>query len=125
MDLLIDPACEIKTFGDVLRLGHACDEAGFIRWEDPYQDGGVSQFAHRKLRQMVKTPLLQTEHIRLLEQHVDFIVADGTDDVRPGAPDDGGGVGCGGVGVGVRIGFGDDGPVLADVAVVQAFSAGR
>ena len=26
MDLLIDPACEIKNFGDALRLGKACDE---------------------------------------------------------------------------------------------------
>ena len=90
MDLLIDPACEIKNFGDALKLGRACDEAGFFWWEDPYQDGGVSQFAHRKLRQMVKTPLLQTEHIRLLEQHVDFIVADATDYVRAGAHEDGG-----------------------------------
>jgi L-alanine-DL-glutamate epimerase-like enolase superfamily enzyme len=90
LHLLIDPACEIKNFGDALLLGRACDEANFFWWEDPYQDGGVSQFAHRKLRQMVKTPLLQTEHIRLLEQHVDFIVADATDYVRAGAHEDGG-----------------------------------
>ena len=88
--LLIDPACEIKNFADALAVGHACDEAKFFWWEDPFMDGGVSQFAHRKLRQMVKTPLLQTEHIRLLEQHVDFIVADGTDYVRCGAHEDGG-----------------------------------
>jgi len=90
LDLLIDPACEIKNFGDALKLGKACDEAGFFWWEDPFQDNGVSQFAHRKLRQLVKTPLLQTEHIRLLEQHVDFIIADGTDYVRCGAHEDGG-----------------------------------
>ena len=90
MALLIDPACEIENFGQTLALGRACDEANFFWLEDPYQDGGVSQFAHRKLRQMVKTPMLQTEHIRLLEQHVDFIVADGTDYVRAGAHEDGG-----------------------------------
>ena len=90
LDLLIDPACEIKNFGDALKLGKACDEANFFWWEDPFQDNGVSQFAHRKLRQMVKTPLLQTEHIRLLEQHVDFIVAAATDYVRCGAHEDGG-----------------------------------
>jgi L-alanine-DL-glutamate epimerase-like enolase superfamily enzyme len=39
---------------------------------------------------MIKTPILQTEHIRLLEQHVDFIVADATDFVRAGAHEDGG-----------------------------------
>ena len=90
MDLLIDPACEVKNFGDALKLGSDCDEANFFWLEDPFQDGGVSQFAHRKLRQMIKTPILQTEHIRLLEQHVDFIVADATDYVRCGAHEDGG-----------------------------------
>ena len=90
MDLLIDPACEVKNFGDALKLGRACDEAKFFWLEDPFQDGGVSQFAHRKLRQMIKTPILQTEHIRLLEQHVDFIVAEATDYVRCGAHEDGG-----------------------------------
>ena len=90
LDLLIDPACEIKNFGDALKLGKACDEANFFWLEDPFQDGGVSQFAHRKLRHMIKTPILQTEHIRLLEQHVDFIVADATDYVRCGAHEDGG-----------------------------------
>ena len=53
-------------------------------------DGGVSTFAHRKLRELVKTPLLQTEHIRLPEQHMNFILADGTDYVRVGAHEDGG-----------------------------------
>jgi len=90
MALLIDPACEIDTFGQALALGRACDEAGFFWWEDPLKDGGVSQFVHRKLRQMVRTPILQTEHIRLLEQHVDFIVSDSTDYVRVGAHEDGG-----------------------------------
>ncbi len=90
MALLIDPACEYETFADALAIGRACDEAGFFWLEDPYKDGGVSQFAHRKLRQMIRTPILQTEHIRLLEQHVDFIVADGTDYVRAGAHEDGG-----------------------------------
>ena len=90
LDLMIDPACEIKNFADTLALGKACDEAKFFWWEDPFQDGGVSQFVHRKLRQMVKTPILQTEHIRFLEQHVDFIVADATDFVRAGAHEDGG-----------------------------------
>jgi L-alanine-DL-glutamate epimerase-like enolase superfamily enzyme len=90
LDLLIDPACEIKNFGDTLKLGLACDEANFFWFEDPFQDNGVSQFAHRKLRQMMKTPILQTEHIRLLEQHVDFILAEATDFVRCGAHEDGG-----------------------------------
>jgi|TARA_B100001964_G_C14181068_1_gene576274 L-alanine-DL-glutamate epimerase-like enolase superfamily enzyme len=90
MDLMLDPACEIKNFSDTIKLGRACDEANFFWLEDPYQDGGVSQFAHKKLKEMIKTPILQTEHIRLLEQHVDFIVSGGTDYVRAGAHEDGG-----------------------------------
>lgn len=90
MDLMIDPACEYETWADALRIGRACDEANFFWLEDPYKDGGVSIFAHRKLREFIKTPLLQAEHIFGLEQHVDFIVNGGTDFVRVGTYEDGG-----------------------------------
>ena len=86
MDLMLDPFCAIRTFGDALKLGWACDEEGFFWLEDPYRDGGVSAHAHRKLRQLIKTPLLQLEHVRGLESHVDFIEAQATDFVR-GDPD--------------------------------------
>lgn len=82
MDLMLDPACEYTTFGDAVKVGWACDEERFFWYEDPYRDGGISQFAHRKLRQLVKTPLLQTEHVRSLEPHIDFLVAEATDYVR-------------------------------------------
>ena len=80
MALMIDPACEIENFAQALAVGRACDEADFFWYEDPFKDGGVSTYAHRKLRQMIKTPILQTEHIRLLEQHVNFLLqeANGT-----------------------------------------------
>jgi L-alanine-DL-glutamate epimerase-like enolase superfamily enzyme len=82
MDLMLDPACEYETFADALRVGRACDEADFFWYEDPFKDGGVSRFAHHKLRQMIKTPLLQGEHVRGFEQLVDFITAEATDFVR-------------------------------------------
>jgi L-alanine-DL-glutamate epimerase-like enolase superfamily enzyme len=82
MDLMLDPACEYVTFGDALKVGWACDEARFFWYEDPYRDGGTSQFAHRKLRQLIKTPLLMTEHVRSLEPHIDFALAEATDFVR-------------------------------------------
>ncbi len=82
MDLMTDPACEYETFADALRVGRACDEASYFWYEDPYKDCSISQFAHRKLRQMIKTPLLIGEHVRTLEPHVDFIVAEATDFVR-------------------------------------------
>lgn len=76
------PACEYITFGDALKVGWACDEQRFFWYEDPYRDGGISQFAHRKLRQLIKTPLLMTEHVRTLEPHIDFALAEATDFVR-------------------------------------------
>jgi L-alanine-DL-glutamate epimerase-like enolase superfamily enzyme len=82
MDLMLDPACEYITFGDALKVGWACDEAKFFWYEDPYRDGGISQFAHRKLRQLIRTPLLMTEHVRSLEPHIDFALAEATDFVR-------------------------------------------
>jgi L-alanine-DL-glutamate epimerase-like enolase superfamily enzyme len=60
MDLMLDPFCAIKTFGDALKLGRACDEYDFFWYEDRFRDGGVSAHAHRKLRQLIKTPLLQS-----------------------------------------------------------------
>ncbi len=82
MDLMLDPACEYITFGDALKVGWACDAARFFWYEDPFRDGGISQFAHRKLRQLIKTPLLMTEHVRSLEPHVDFALGDATDFLR-------------------------------------------
>jgi len=90
MVLMLDPFCAIEKFGDALRVGWACEEYKFFWWEDPFKDGGVSAFAHRKLRQLVRIPLLQTEHVRGLEPHVDFIVAEGTDFVRGDVNYDGG-----------------------------------
>jgi L-alanine-DL-glutamate epimerase-like enolase superfamily enzyme len=82
MDLMTDPACELETFADALAVGRACDEQDFFWYEDPFRDGGTSQHAHRKLRQSIDTPLLQTEHIRGLEIHTDFIANEATDFVR-------------------------------------------
>ncbi len=82
MDLMLDPACELMTFGDAVKVGWACDEYQYFWYEDPYRDGGISQFAHRKLRQIIRTPILQTEHVRSLEPHIDFAIAEATDYVR-------------------------------------------
>ncbi len=90
MDLMIDPACEYETWAAALKVGRACDEEGYFWLEDPYKDGGVSIFGNRKLREKIRTPLLMTEHIFGLEQHVDFIVNFGTDFVRTGVYEDGG-----------------------------------
>lgn len=82
MDLMLDPACELRTFADALYVGRACDDSNFFWFEDPFRDGGFSRHAYRKLRQMLKTPLLIGEHIRGLEAKADFIEAEATDYVR-------------------------------------------
>ena len=82
MDLMSDPYNTLQTFGDALKVGRACDEARYFWYEDPLADGGISQFAHRKLRESIDTPLLVTEHVRGLEPRVDFMVNGATDFVR-------------------------------------------
>jgi L-alanine-DL-glutamate epimerase-like enolase superfamily enzyme len=82
MDLMIDPACEYNTFADALKVGRACDEANFFWYEDPFKDGGISFYAQRKLRQLIKTPILMGEHVRSLEPKVDMLVAEATDYLR-------------------------------------------
>ena len=82
MDLMLDPACEYETFADALKVGRACDEANFFWYEDPFKDGGLSQFAHAKLRELITTPILMGEHVRTLEPKVDMVVAGATDYMR-------------------------------------------
>ncbi|WP_101296980.1 enolase C-terminal domain-like protein [Halegenticoccus soli] len=90
MDLMFDPVCEYETWGDALKVGRACDEQGFFWYEDPYADGGRSAHGHRLLRERLDTPLLQTEMVRGVEPHADFVAADATDFVRADPIWDGG-----------------------------------
>ncbi|MFC7018777.1 MULTISPECIES: enolase C-terminal domain-like protein [Haloarcula] len=82
MDLMHDPACQYETWADALKVGQACDEEDFFWYEDPYRDAGTSQHGHRRLADHMDTPILQTEHIRGLEIHTDFIANEATDFVR-------------------------------------------
>ncbi len=82
MRLMLDPACQLRTFMDALHVGRACDEAGYFWYEDPYRDGGVSAHGHRRLRERLRTPLLVSEHVRGLEQKADFLIQGGCDMVH-------------------------------------------
>ncbi|WP_417720758.1 enolase C-terminal domain-like protein [Salipiger sp.] len=82
MTFMLDLGCEILTYSDALRIGRACDEAGFAWIEDPYRDNGTSQHAHRMLRDKIATPILAMEHVRGLEPKADWIAAGATDLVR-------------------------------------------
>lgn len=90
MDLMLDPACEYETFGDALTVGKACDEQDFFWYEDPFRDAGISQHAHRKLSEKLDTSILQTEHVRGLEPHADFVAGNATDFLRADPEYDGG-----------------------------------
>lgn len=82
MKLMHDSACYLRTFADAVELGRACDEAAFFWLEDPFSDGGLSAYAHKKLRSMIKTPILLGEHVRGLESMAGLLLADGTDLIR-------------------------------------------
>jgi L-alanine-DL-glutamate epimerase-like enolase superfamily enzyme len=82
MHLMHDAACHLRTFADALAVGRACDEAGFYWYEDPFSDGGLSGYAHKKLRQIIRTPILLGEHVRGLESMATLVLAEGTDMLR-------------------------------------------
>ncbi len=90
MVLMWDGACKYETLADAVRVGRALDDANFFWYEDPYKDTGISAFGHKKLRHLVRTPLLMTEFNRMLEPHVDFALAGGTDFLRADPDFDGG-----------------------------------
>jgi L-alanine-DL-glutamate epimerase-like enolase superfamily enzyme len=82
MALMHDAACHLRTFADALAVGRACDDANFFWYEDPYSDGGLSAFSHKKLRQLIRTPILLGEHVRGLESMATLLLAEGSDFVR-------------------------------------------
>lgn len=82
MTLMLDPANQLRKFSDALYVGKACDEGNYFWYEDPMRDNGKSAFMHRKLREMIRTPLLITEYVRGIEPKADFAIADGTDFLR-------------------------------------------
>jgi L-alanine-DL-glutamate epimerase-like enolase superfamily enzyme len=94
MALMLDPACELRTFMDALHVGRACDEAGYFWYEDPFRDAAVSAFAHQRLREKLQTPLLISEHVRGLEQKAGFLLAGGCDMIHADPEYDMGITGC-------------------------------
>ena len=79
MYLMLDPACQLRTFMDALYVGRACDEANYFWYEDPYRDAGTSAIGQQRLREKIKTPILVSEHIRGLELKTSFLLGGGCD----------------------------------------------
>ena len=79
MRLMLDPACQLRTFLDALYVGRACDEAQYFWYEDPYRDSGISAFGQQRLREKLKTPILVSEHVRGIEAKASFLIHGGCD----------------------------------------------
>jgi L-alanine-DL-glutamate epimerase-like enolase superfamily enzyme len=79
MPIMLDAACELRTWMDALAVGRVCDEVGCFWYEDPYRDSGVSITGHRRLRERLKTPVLVSEHIRSVEEKAEFLLGGGCD----------------------------------------------
>jgi L-alanine-DL-glutamate epimerase-like enolase superfamily enzyme len=77
--IMLDPACQLRTWGDALAVGRVCDEIGCFWYEDPYRDAGISLEGHRRLRERLSTPLLVAEHVRGIEQKAAFLIGGGCD----------------------------------------------
>jgi L-alanine-DL-glutamate epimerase-like enolase superfamily enzyme len=77
--LMVDPASQLRTWVDALRVGQACDEANCRWYEDPYRDTGGAIEGHKRLREHLKTPLVVGEHVRGIESKAAFILAGGGD----------------------------------------------
>lgn len=79
MQVMVDPACQLRTWMDALYVGRACDEAGCLWYEDPYRDSGTAVEGHRRLREKLQTPILVSEHVRGVELKANFLLAGGCD----------------------------------------------
>ncbi len=81
MDLMLDAFAYYPTFADALKVGRACDEAGFFWIEDPYFEGATEP-GHSRLREYISTPLLQGETLRGLSSKMNLLVTGATDFIR-------------------------------------------
>lgn len=82
MRIMYDSACHLSSFRDAIDVGEVCDECNLYWYEDPYSDGGVSEFSHRSLKNFVHTPLLIGEHVHTPEEKADLLMAGATDFAR-------------------------------------------
>jgi len=82
IDLMLDPAGELETLSDAIRVGRACDKQDFLWYEDPYRGGVESRVGGKKIRDAIETPLVMTEKVRGLQSKTDFAAAEATDHLR-------------------------------------------
>ncbi len=78
MDLMHDVWGEYETWTDALAVGRACDEQGYLWYEDPCADAR-SHEAHRRLRERLDTLICGGELVFGLEAQRDLLAADAID----------------------------------------------
>ncbi|MGC1439724.1 MAG: enolase C-terminal domain-like protein [Burkholderiaceae bacterium] len=94
MQIMYDSSCHLKTFHDAVRVGQVCDDNELLWFEDPYADGGVSQFGNRSLKGFVRTPIMVGEHVHTPEASTELLMSGATDFARPDPDYDCGITGC-------------------------------
>jgi len=73
-----------------LKVGRACDEAGFCWIEDPYfVGGGTTDNGHQRLKSFLNTPLLQGEKVAGIPGKMNMLVSGSTDFIRGNVNSDG------------------------------------
>ena len=83
MDLMLDSFNYYTTFADALKVGRACDEAGFYWIEDLYSaGGGTTESGHQRLKEFLTTPLLQGEKVAGIPGKMNMLLSGATDFVR-------------------------------------------
>ncbi len=89
MDLMLDSFCIYRSYADALKVGHACDAAGFYWIEDHLFDGGASIAANRRLKQTLRTPFLLGERTPGVPEKLNLLLSGSTDFIRGRLHDDG------------------------------------
>ncbi|ACQ81795.1 Mandelate racemase/muconate lactonizing protein [Beutenbergia cavernae DSM 12333] len=80
MHVMTDPGNGLPTLAQALELGRACDDVGAFWLEDPMR--ADAPFAHRILRERIRTPVLITEFVRGLDQRMAVALGGGSDFLR-------------------------------------------
>ena len=79
MDLMSDPYNALRTFGDAVKVGRACDERATSGTRTRWRTEAYRSSRTASCGKLLDTPMLLTEHVRGLEARVDFMVNGATD----------------------------------------------
>lgn len=90
IDVMLDPFGQYKTLSEAIQIGRVCDNNSLLWYEDPCSTMTRSQSASRKLRQLLTTPVMETESVHGIQAKTDFLRDEATDFLRVNPEFDGG-----------------------------------